>query len=122
LFLDTLPYGAHATARDALWAGLPVLTCLGNAFASRVAGSLLTAFGLPELVTSSLEEYTARALEYANSPALLAQMRAKLADRRNRAVFDTDLYRRHLESAYRLMWERHQRGAAPHSFSVPAAT
>jgi protein O-GlcNAc transferase len=119
LFLDTLPYGAHATARDALWAGLPVLTCLGNAFASRVAGSLLTAFGLPELVTSSLEEYTARALEYANFPALLAQIRAKLADRRTGAVFDTDLYRRHLESAYYLMWEHQQRGAAPHSFSVP---
>jgi protein O-GlcNAc transferase len=121
LFLDTLPYGAHATARDALWAGLPVLTCLGNTFASRVAGSLLTALGLPELVTSSLDEYTERALELANSPTLLAQIRAKLTVRGPACpVFDTDLYRRHLESAYNLMWERQQGGGAPHSFGVPA--
>ncbi len=121
LFLDALPYGAHATARDALWAGLPVLTCLGNAFSSRVAGSLLTALGLPELVTSSMEEYTTRALQYATSPALLAQIRAKLADLKSTSpVFDTDLYRRHLESAYGHMWEQQQRGAAPDGFSVSA--
>lgn len=121
LFLDTLPYGAHATARDALWAGLPVLTCVGDAFASRVAGSLLTAFGLLELVTSNLEEYAARALELAHSPVLLAQIRAKLADRKLACpVFDTDLYRQHLETAYRAMRERQQGGAAPDGFSVPA--
>jgi protein O-GlcNAc transferase len=121
LFLDTLPYGAHATACDALRAGLPVLTCLGSAFASRVAGSLLTALGLPELVTASLEEYRARALEYAHSPDSLARIRTSLTDRLPGCpVFDTDLYRKHLESAYRLMWERQQRGATPDSFSVPA--
>jgi predicted O-linked N-acetylglucosamine transferase (SPINDLY family) len=120
LFLDTLPYGAHATARDALWAGLPVLTCLGNAFASRVAGSLLTALGLPELVTSSLEQYAARALEYATSKALLAQIRATLAERKRACpVFDTDLYRRHLETAYRMIWEHQQSGASPIGFNVP---
>jgi predicted O-linked N-acetylglucosamine transferase (SPINDLY family) len=121
LFLDTLPYGAHATARDALWAGLPVLTCVGNAFAGRVAGSLLTALGLPELVTSSLEEYKTRALEYANSPALHAEIRAKIAEHKStHPAFDTDLYRRHLETAYLLMSERRQRGAEPEGFSVPA--
>jgi predicted O-linked N-acetylglucosamine transferase (SPINDLY family) len=121
LFLDTLPYGAHATACDALRAGLPVLTCLGNAFASRVAGSLLTALGLPELVTANLEEYRVRALEYANSPDSLARVRTSLTNRLPACpVFDTDLYRTHLETAYRLMWERRQRGTAPESFSVPA--
>jgi len=121
LFLDTLPYGAHATARDALWAGLPVLTCLGNAFASRVAGSLLTALGLRELVTSNLEEYAARAVEYATSPTLLARARAQLADQKLAGpVFDTDLYRRHLETAYRMIWEHQQSGAAPVDFTVPA--
>jgi predicted O-linked N-acetylglucosamine transferase (SPINDLY family) len=121
LFLDTLPYGAHATARDALWAGLPVLTCLGNSFASRVAGSLLSALGLSELVTSNLENYALRAIEYANSPGSIAKTRAELADRKaTLPVFDTDLYRQHLESAYRTMWECQQRGAAPQAFSVPA--
>jgi protein O-GlcNAc transferase len=121
LFLDTLPYGAHATACDALRAGLPVLTCLGNAFASRVAGSLLTALGLPELVTASLTEYRARALEYANSPDALTRVRTRLTDRlAGSPVFDTDLYRDHLERAYRLMWDRLCQGAAPESFSVPA--
>jgi predicted O-linked N-acetylglucosamine transferase (SPINDLY family) len=121
LFLDTLPYGAHATARDALWAGLPVLTCLGSTLASRVAGSLLTGLGVPELVTSNLEDYAARALEYAGSPAPLAKIRATLTDRKPAApAFDTDLYRRHLETAYRMIWERHQTGAPPAALSVPA--
>lgn len=121
LFLDTLPYGAHATARDALWAGLPVLTCLGNALASRVAGSLLMALDLPELVTSSLEQYQARALECARSAALLAEIRARLADRKTGGpAFDTDLYRRHLETAYRMMWERQHAGSPPVGFGVPA--
>jgi protein O-GlcNAc transferase len=121
LFLDTLPYGAHATARDALWAGLPVLTCLGNALASRVAGSLLMALDVPELVTLNLEEYQARARECAGSPALLAEIRARLADRKaGGRVFDTDLYRRHLETAYRMIWERQRGGLAPLGLSVPA--
>ncbi len=120
LFLDTLPYGAHATARDALWAGLPVLTCAGDAFATRVAASLLEALGLPELVTASLTDYAARALEYARAPARLAPLRRALAERRATSpAFQTDLYRRHLEAAFTLMCERHQRGAPPQSFDVP---
>ena len=69
LFLDTLPYNAHTTASDALWVGLPVLTCMGNAFAGRVAASLLNAIGLPELVTHSIEDYEALALRLAKDPA-----------------------------------------------------
>src|SRR4029077_9311545 len=75
LFVDTLPYNAHTTASDALWAGLPVLTCLGSTFAGRVAASLLTAVGLPELIASSLEEYEARALELARNPNMLTDLR-----------------------------------------------
>ena len=121
LFLDTLPYGAHATARDALWAGLPVLTCTGNSFAARVAASLLVNLDMTELVTASLEDYAAQALRFANSPALLADVRAKLAHQRaTRPLFDTDLYRRHLESAYMAMAEGRQRGQAPATFTVPS--
>jgi protein O-GlcNAc transferase len=119
LFLDTLPYGAHATARDALWAGLPVLTCTGNAFATRVAASLLVALNLPELVTTNLEQYAAQALMLAHSPSVLAEVRAKLSDQRvRRPVFDTERYRRQLESAYFTMHERQQRGASPQSLDV----
>jgi protein O-GlcNAc transferase len=121
LFLDTLPYGAHATARDALWAGLPVLTCTGSAFAARVAASLLGNLSLPELVTRNLDEYAERALELAHSPARLAELRAKLAhERSTRRVFDTDLYRQHLESVYVSVCERQRQGQAPTAFGVPS--
>jgi predicted O-linked N-acetylglucosamine transferase (SPINDLY family) len=126
LFLDTLPYTAQSTTSDALWAGLPVLTSLGTTFVGRVAASLLNAIGLPELITHSLPEYEALALELATHPSKLADLRARLA--RNRAthpLFDTDRFRRHIESAYVAMWERYQRGAPPASFSVqrlPQAT
>jgi predicted O-linked N-acetylglucosamine transferase (SPINDLY family) len=123
LFLDTLPINAHTTAADALWAGLPVLTCAGTTFAGRVAASLLRAIGLSELMTSSLDEYQSMALRLAKDPAALEEIRQKLA--RNRAVaplFDTDRFRRHIEAAYVEMWERHQRGESPSSFAVTAAT
>lgn len=106
LFLDTLPYNAHTSASDALWAGLPLLTCTGNAFAGRVAGSLLHAVGLPELVTYSLAEYEALALQLAANPARLSALRARLAANRLTApLFDTDRFRRHLEAAYLRMLE-----------------
>lgn len=105
LFLDTLPYNAGATASDALWAGLPVLTCAGETYVSRMAGSLLHAVGLPELVTTSLEEYEALALALARDPARLATLRARLAATRETApLFDTPRYTRHLEDAYHTMW------------------
>ena len=121
LFLDTVPYGAHATARDALWAGLPVLTCLGGAFASRVAGSLLASLGMPDLVTSNLDEYASKALELARSPADLGDLRERLShQKRSRQVFDTELYCRHFETALQMMWARQRRGQTPQAFSVPA--
>jgi len=122
LFLDTLPYNAHTTASDALWAGLPLLTCAGKTFAGRVAASLLQALGLPELVTASLEEYEALARSLAADPGRLRGLREKLARQRPAAsLFDTDRFRRHAEAAYGTMWERWQRGAAPLGFSVPEA-
>ena len=108
LFLDTLPYNAHTTASDALWAGLPVLTCVGQTFAGRVAGSLLHAVGLPELVTRSLAEYEALALA-AGARAGAAGGAARASWQRNRddaPLFDIERFRRHLEAAYETMWER----------------
>jgi protein O-GlcNAc transferase len=119
LFLDTLPYNAHNTASDALWAGLPLLTCAGASFVARVAGSLLHAVDLPELVTDGLAAYEQRALALAQQPAELAAIRRKLAAARHDApLFDADRTRRQLEAAYRGMWEIQQRGEAPRSFAV----
>ena len=119
LFLDTLPYNAHVTASDALWVGLPVVTHMGNAFAGRVAASLLNAVGLPQLITSSWEDYEALALKLAVDRELLADIKAKLAqDRETCPLFNTDRFRRHIESAYITMWERGQRGEPPASFAV----
>lgn len=121
LFLDTLPYNAHTTSCDALWAGLPVLTCLGNAFAGRVAGSLLNAIGLPELITHNLEEYENLAFKLATTPALLTEIRAKLAKNRSTyPLFNTGGFCRHIEAAYLEMWQRQQRGELPNGFSVEA--
>jgi len=120
LFLDTLPYNAHTTASDALWAGLPIVTCTGATFASRVAASLLTAVGLPELVTHSLDDYEALALRLAREPAELAALKAKLASNRTTTpLFDTAAITRHLEQAYATMVERHRRGEPPAAFVVP---
>ncbi|MFG1399387.1 O-linked N-acetylglucosamine transferase, SPINDLY family protein [Roseixanthobacter pseudopolyaromaticivorans] len=101
LVLDTLPYNAHTTASDALWAGVPLVTCAGESFASRVAGSLLHAVGLPELVTHTLAEYEALALALARDPQRLADLRARLAaNRANADLFDATRYARGLEAAY----------------------
>ncbi len=120
LFLDTLPFNAGTTASDALWAGVPVLTCSGEAFAARMAGSLLKAVGLPELITHSLEEYEALALKLASSPSLLSGLRDRLARNRTAApLFDTPRFCRHLETAYGMMWQRHLRGEPPGALRVP---
>jgi protein O-GlcNAc transferase len=119
LFLDTLPYNAHTTASDALWVGLPVLTCLGSTFAGRVAASLLHAVGLSEMVTHSTEEYEAVALRLARSPELLASVKAKLVrNRETFPLFDTARFARNIEAAYTTMWERYQRGRAGTSFDI----
>ncbi|HKU45624.1 MAG TPA: hypothetical protein VJQ58_01995, partial [Burkholderiales bacterium] len=118
LFLDTLPYNAHTTASDALWAGLPLVTCAGTTFAGRVGASLLQAVGLPELVTRNLVEYEALALRLTNRTELNA-VRGKLArNRLTEPLFDTARFTRNLESAYRRMWEMHERGEAPRSVEV----
>ena len=109
LFLDTLPYNAHTTASDALWAGLPVLTCTGEAFASRVAASLLRAVRLPELIASTPEQYEDLAVGLAADPLRLACVKQRLAENRLTApLFDIELYTRHVEAAYSMIYERYQ--------------
>jgi predicted O-linked N-acetylglucosamine transferase (SPINDLY family) len=124
LFLDTLPYNAGATAMATLWAGVPILTVMGDQWVGRMAASMLSAIGLPDLVTSSIADYEALARELATNPELMASLRARLA--RNRLtypLFDTDRCRRHIEAAYQTMWERSRQGEAPVAFRVdPIAT
>jgi predicted O-linked N-acetylglucosamine transferase (SPINDLY family) len=123
LFLDTLPYGAHTTASDALWAGLPVLTCLGETFAGRVGASLLNAIELPELVTATPDAYEQLAIELAKNPARLAALKAKLA--RNRLatpLFDTARFTRNIEAAYTAMMERHRAGLSPDHIQLAQPT
>ncbi len=119
LFLDTLPCNAHTTASDALWAGLPVLTCSGETFAGRVAGSLLTAIDMTELVTGSLEEYEQMARALAGDPQRLMVLRQKLE--RNRAaspLFDLPKSTRNIEAAYTRMWQAWQSRQQPAAFSI----
>ncbi len=114
LFLDTSPYNAHTTAADALWAGLPVLTVSGETFASRVAGSMATAAGLPELVTQSLAEYERLAIGFARNPHELAALRSKLVEGRGTApLFDTPSYVQSLEEAFRRIHARASAGQEP---------
>ena len=120
LFLDTLPSNAHTTASDALWAGLPVLTCRGDAFAGKVAASLLTAIGLPELIAETPDDYEAMALTLAREPARLAALRRKLdANRLTTSLFDTAQFTRHLEAAFAAMQARRNSGLAPDHIAVP---
>ncbi|WP_291686561.1 tetratricopeptide repeat protein, partial [Bradyrhizobium sp.] len=122
LFLDTLPCNAHTTASDALWAGLPVLTCSGETFAGRVAGSLLTAIGMPELVTGSLEDYARTALALARDPGRLSTLRQKLAANRDAsALFDLPKSTANIEAAYARMWQTWLSGGKPAAFSIESA-
>ncbi len=120
LFLDTWPCNAHTTGSDALWAGLPVLTCPGETFASRVGASLLHACGLPELVADGPRAYLDQALALSADPQALRALRQRLADTRLQVpLFDTERFTRHLESAYDLAWDRWRQGLAPDHFAVP---
>ena len=120
LFLDTRPYNAHTTAVDSLKAGVPVLTLIGQSFASRVAASLLNAIGLPELVTSTQEEYEALAIELALNSQKLADIKLKLAQNRlSTPLFDTPLFTKNLEAAYTRMYERDQLGMQPDHLFIP---
>ncbi len=119
LFLDTLPCNAHTTASDALWAGLPVLTCAGKTFAGRVAGSLLAAVGLPDLITTSREAYERKALALATDPDLLSELRARLQRNRDMSpLFDLPRMTRNIEAAYARMWSAWCNGQQPISFSI----
>jgi predicted O-linked N-acetylglucosamine transferase (SPINDLY family) len=119
LFLDTLPYNGHATACDALWVGVPIVSLIGQSFAGRVGASVLNAVGLPELIANDPANYEALALKLARDSAALAAIKAKLVRQRDAsALFDTARFTRHLEAAYLTMWERQQRGEAPASFAV----
>ncbi len=119
LFLDTLPYNAHTTASDALWMGLPMVTCLGRAFAGRVGASLCRATGLEALIAPDIAAYERLALDLARDPARLAQIAGRLeAGRLAHPLFDADLYRRGVESAFTTMLARHRAGQPPAAFSV----
>jgi predicted O-linked N-acetylglucosamine transferase (SPINDLY family) len=121
LMLDTLPYNAHTTASDALWAGVPLVTCRGNAFAARVAASLLRAVGLPELITDSEAACETLAIDLARDPAKLKALRDKLAENKKTApLFDGKLMARHLEAAFTAMQDRRAAGLAPDTIEVPA--
>jgi predicted O-linked N-acetylglucosamine transferase (SPINDLY family) len=120
LFLDTSPFNGGATVSDALTMGVPVLTMAGDSFAARMAGSLLQHLGLTDLVSSSLADYEATAHALAADPERLRALRQRLEQLRiAHPWFDTDRYRRSLEAAYRVMWERHVTGLPPNSFVVP---
>lgn len=121
LFLDGLPYNAHTTASDALWAGVPIVTCKGSAFPGRVAASLLGAVGLSELVTDSAEAFEAMAMGLATDSKALKNVRDRLAGNRDKsALFDTDRFRKNIEAAYTKMWERWLAGDKPSAFAVTA--
>lgn len=118
LFLDTFPYNAHSTTNDALWMGLPAVTLMGRSYAARVAASLLTAAGLPELITHSHDAYQALAVALAGDPTRRAALADKLAARESSRLFDTPAFTRYLEAAYTGMMERHDAGLAPDHFHV----
>ena len=116
LFLDTWPYNAHTTASDALWAGVPVLTVLGESFVARVAASLLSVAGLQELIAATPETYENMAVALAENPNRHSALKESVAKARTTALFDIDLFTNHLESAFRMMEER---GPRTESFTVP---
>jgi predicted O-linked N-acetylglucosamine transferase (SPINDLY family) len=118
LFLDTLPYNAGTTASDALWAGLPVLTCKGQSFPARYAASLLNAVGMPELIANTMEEYEELAVQLAADSARMELLRRKLANNRTSTqLFDTPRFARSLESAYVRIYERYHEGLPPDHIS-----
>jgi predicted O-linked N-acetylglucosamine transferase (SPINDLY family) len=119
LFLDTYPYNAHTTTSDALWAGLPVLTLMGQSFASRMAASILNAIGLSELITTTQKEYEALAIEIALNPNKLADIKYKLETNRLTApLFDTPLFTKNIEAAYIKMMERYHADLEPDHISI----
>ena len=120
LFVDTFAFNAHTTAAEALWAGLPVVTKAGLGFAARVAGSLLNAVGLPELVTETEQDYEVLILELATNPTKLAEIKKKLATNRlTQPLFNTELYTKHLENGYKQAYQNYFDGKLPQTIIVP---
>ena len=121
LFLDTFPYNGHTTTSDALWAGVPVLTYSGRGFASRVAGSLLRAHGMEDLITASPAEYAGLAVRIAQTPGMVGDLRARvIANRQTHPLFDTERFCRDFETALDMMWQQWERGKPPALLVVPA--
>jgi protein O-GlcNAc transferase len=121
LFLDSLPYNGHTTASDALWAGLPLLTRRGSSFPGRVAASLLSSLGVPELIAESNDDFIASALAMARDRAFYLSLRARVAAARaSSPLFDTGTFTRSLEAAYATMFDRYRDGRPPDGFSVTA--
>jgi predicted O-linked N-acetylglucosamine transferase (SPINDLY family) len=121
LFLDTMPYNAGTTASDALWTGLPVLTCMGQSFASRVAASLLNAIELPELIATSQEQYEALAIELATHPTKLKLIKEKLErNRLTTPLFDTPRFTNYIEAAYIEVYKRYQANLTPEHIYIEA--
>jgi predicted O-linked N-acetylglucosamine transferase (SPINDLY family) len=119
IFLDTFPCNAHTTASDALWMGLPVVTIQGQCFASRVAGSLLNAMKLPQLIAKNLNEYEQLILNLAAEPQRIADYKNHLNNHRhNSALFNSEAYAKNIEQAYSFMIDRSRKGKAPHPFEV----
>ena len=119
LFLDTFPYTAHTTCSDALWAGLPVLTCTGESFASRVSASLLNAIGLSELATHTNKEYEDMAIELANNPIRLKEIKNKLEKNKlEKPLFNTKLFTKHIESAYTEMHKKYIKNEKPDHIKI----
>ena len=120
LFVDTFAFNAHTTAAEALWTGLPLVTKLGKGFAARVAGSLLNAVGLPELITETEQDYEALILELATNPMKLAEIKDKLATNRlTQPLFNTELYTKHLENGYQQAYQNYFDGNLPQTIIVP---
>ena len=120
--MDTFTFNAHTTASDALWAGVPVLTLIGEAFAARVAASLVKAVGLAELVTSTVEHYETTAIALAVDATRLADIKRRLAvNLRDAPLFDAKRFAKHLEQAYRIMYDRYQQDLPPEHIYVAGA-
>jgi len=108
LFIDTFPYTAHTTCSDALWAGLPVITRVGNSFPSRVSASLLTAIDLPELITHTEKEFEDLAVEFANNKSKLDEIKIKLEKNKiSKSLFNTKLYTKNIESSFKIIYDRY---------------
>ena len=120
LFLDTLPFNAGATASPALWAGLPILTCMGESFAGRMGASLLRAVGLPDLVTETESDYEELAVKVGAHPELARELKERLwRNRLNTPLFDTAAFTRYLEAAFTAMYARYEAGLPPDHICVP---